>query len=149
LSGSTAWHGKVRARLYLRADPDNPGGRILEFKKNQYAPLGESVRLRLNDDGILFPQVQGESSDPKIVEERAEQVFLDLLDRYDQGGRSVTDKPGTSYAPAKFADEPEAKSARFNKKTMGAAMVRLFSTDQIRVVTEGPPSKKRSRIIRT
>jgi RecA-family ATPase len=146
-SGSTAWHGKVRARLYMRPDPKDPDARILEFKKNQYAKRGESIRLRF-DNGIYVPDVQPEAADPAAADQHAEQLFLQLLDRFEQAGRKVCDKVGTSYAPAKFADEPEAKAARLNKKALGAAMSRLFATGQIRVATEGPPSKQRSRIIR-
>src|SRR6516225_1738673 len=52
LSGSTAWHGAFRFRQYLTgvkvADGEQPDNdlRQLEFKKNQYGPLGESVVLR-------------------------------------------------------------------------------------------------------
>ncbi|MHC2464524.1 hypothetical protein [Bradyrhizobium embrapense] len=52
LSGSTAWHGAFRFRQYLKSvnaddgeQPDNDL-RQLEYKKNQYAPLGEGIVLR-------------------------------------------------------------------------------------------------------
>src|SRR4029077_2549607 len=51
ISGSTAWHGAFRFRQYLKGiktdegeQPDNDL-RELEFKKNQYGPLGESIPL--------------------------------------------------------------------------------------------------------
>lgn len=149
-SGSTAWHGKVRARLYMRPDPKDPDTRILEFKKNQYAKRGDSIRLRF-EGGIFVADdlpSDGDSGEPSAADQRAEQLFLDLLDRFDEAGRNVCDKPGTSYAPARFADEPEAKAARLNKKAIGAAMSRLFAARRIRVVTEGPQSKQRTRIVR-
>lgn len=154
LSGSTAWHGKVRGRMYLRAATENEGGgvadpdlRVLQFMKNQYGPLGESVPLRYRN-GVFVPEPRGGSLDPQIAQQRAEQVFLTLLDRFAQEGRNVTDKPGTTYAPAAFAEEQEAKAANLNKKTLGDAMRRLFNQKKIRIVTEGPQSRQRSRMVK-
>src|SRR6516165_5574841 len=52
ISGSTAWHGPFRFRMYLKSakpedgeQPDNDL-REIEFKKNQYGPKGESLILR-------------------------------------------------------------------------------------------------------
>jgi RecA-family ATPase len=152
LSGSTAWHGKVRGRMYMRAATDDEGGaadpdlRILEFKKNQYGPLGESIPLRYQN-GIFAPVPRGGSLDPQVAEQRAEQVFMSLLDRYTREGRNVTDKKGTSYAPAKFANEQEAKALNLNSKALEEAMLRLFRSTKINLVTEGPPSKPRTRLV--
>jgi len=49
LSGSTAWHNSVRARMYFKSAPsDNESNllRTLEFSKNNYGPIGEHVMLR-------------------------------------------------------------------------------------------------------
>jgi RecA-family ATPase len=152
-SGSTAWHGKVRGRMYLRAATRDEGGvadpdlRVLEFKKNQYGRLGDSILLRYKS-GVFAPEPRGGSLDQEIVDQRAEQVFLSLLDRFTKEGRNVTDKPGTNYAPAMFGKEMEAIDAKFNKESMAGAMRRLFASNKIRVVTEGPRSKQRSRIAR-
>ena len=154
LSGSTAWHGKVRGRMYLRAATQDEGGgltdpdlRMLEFKKNQYGRLSDSIPLRYKN-GVFVPEPRGGSLDPQIAAQRAEQVFLSLLDRFTKEGRNVTDKPGTNYAPAMFGKEMEAHDAKLNKEAMAAAMRRLFASNAIRVVTEGPKSKQRSRIAR-
>ncbi|MCA1512677.1 AAA family ATPase [Bradyrhizobium sp. NBAIM01] len=153
LSGSTAWHGKVRGRMYLRAATQDEGGvtdpdlRVLEFKKNQYGPLSDSMLLRYQR-GVFVPEPRGGSLDPQIAEQRAEHIFLSLLDRFTKEGRNVTDKPGTNYAPAMFGKEMEAHDGKLNKEAMAAAMRRLFASNAIRVVTEGPKSKQRSRIAR-
>ncbi|WLC19335.1 AAA family ATPase [Bradyrhizobium diazoefficiens] len=150
-SGSTAWHGKVRGRLHLRAankDEGDPDLRVLEYKKVQYGPLPPKLMLRYQN-GVFVPEAPGGSTDPQIVEQRAEQVFLDLLDRFTRQGRNVTDKKGTTYAPACFAKEREATSEKLNKVVLAEAMLRLFDAGKIRVVTEGPRSKQRSRIVRT
>jgi transposase len=54
---------------------------------------------------------------------------------------------GTSYAPAMFAEEPEAKTAKCSKEALAAAMRRLFTTEKIKVQDYGPPSHRRSRLV--
>lgn len=151
-SGSTAWHGKVRGRLHLRAANKDEGGsadpdlRVLEFKKLQYGPLPPKMMLSMQD-GVFVPAMAGSSTDPQIAGQRAEEVFMALLNRFTRDGRNVTDKKGTSYAPAAFAKEREAVSERLNKTALAEAMLRLFDSRKIHVVTEGPKSKQRSRIV--
>jgi RecA-family ATPase len=152
-SGSTAWHGKVRGRLHLRAPNKEEGGltdpdlRVLEFKKVQYGPLAPKVLLRYQN-GVFVPEMPGGSHDPKVTEEQAEQTFMALLARFTREGRNVTDKKGTTYAPACFAKEREATSQKLNKGVLTDAMLRLFDSGKIRVVTEGPKSRQRSRIVK-
>jgi RecA-family ATPase len=150
-SGSTAWHGKVRGRMHLRSATKDEGGtdpnlRVLEFKKLQYGALPPKLILHMQD-GVFVPATPGGSTDPKIAEQRAEEVFMALLDRFTREGRNVTDKRGTSYAPAAFAKEREAVSERLNKTALADAMLRLFDDRKIHVVTEGPKSKQRTRIV--
>ena len=146
LSGSTAWHGKVRGRMYLRPDAEDPELRILEFKKNQYGPIGDSIPLRYKN-GIFVPEPRGGSMDPEVAAQRAKEVFLKLLNRFTREGRNVSDKKGTTYAPAIFAEEQEAKAHKLNSKALNDAMRWLFADKKICVATEGPPSKPRSRLV--
>jgi hypothetical protein len=46
-------------------------------------------------------------------------------------GRTVCEKPGHSYAPALFSQEPEAKAAGLSKVALGDAMRRLFASKKI------------------
>jgi RecA-family ATPase len=52
ISGSTAWHGAFRFRQYLTGikpeagEQPNTDLRQLEFRKNQYGPLGETIVLK-------------------------------------------------------------------------------------------------------
>lgn len=149
-SGSTAWHGKVRGRMYMRAatkEEGDPDLRVLEFMKNQYGALAPKVMLRF-ENGIFVPEMRGGSTDPQVAAQRADEVFLNLLDRFGQTGRNVCDKRGTTFAPALFAKEKEATSQKLNKSALGDAMIRLFASGKIRVVTDGPTSRLRSRIIK-
>jgi RecA-family ATPase len=158
LSGSTQWHNTVRARAYFHRpksdDDDNDdddrqtddGRRELEFKKNQYGRLAKRVELRWSNGLWLPPAALGKAERQTEAERKAEDLFLRLLQRLDDQGRNVCAVKGVSFAPAIFADEPEAKRARISKKALTTAMSRLFEAKRIRVVTEGPPSKRRSRL---
>jgi hypothetical protein len=102
------------------------------FKKNNYGPISESVMLRYRN-GMFLP-VAGTSTgslDKLAQERRAEEVFFDLLARFTRENRTVGAKPGTSYAPALFAREEEAKKLVLSSKVLEAAMRRLFKAEKI------------------
>ena len=147
-------HGTARSEAGCTCElpPRTQGGaitpdlRVLEFMKNQYGALAPKVTLRF-ENGVFVPEMPGGSADPLVADQRAKQVFMNLLDRFTRGGRNVTDKKGTSYAPALFAKETEAKAVNLNSKALEGAMRRLFAENRIRVVTDGPPSKPRSKIV--
>ena len=66
------------------------------------------------------------------AEKAADHVFLALLTRLTLDGRAVSHKVGPNYAPAVFAQEPEAKSASVSKRRLVDAMRRLFHGKRIR-----------------
>jgi len=77
-------------------------------------------------------------------------LFLMLLDRWNGQGRNGSDKPkANSYAPGRFAEEPEAKADHVNKRELAEAMERLFRTNRIRSEPYGAPSRGWSRLVRT
>jgi RecA-family ATPase len=150
ISGSTAWHGAFRFRQYLAGvRPDSgeqPDGdlRQLEFKKNQYGPIGESIVLRYKG-GLFLPEGGLSNLDKAAREQKAEEVFLALLARYTNEGRNVSEKEtANNYAPNAFRKEKEAKGLR--KEELDAAMRRLFPAGKIHVDEYGPPSKRATRL---
>jgi RecA-family ATPase len=150
-SGSTAWHGAFRFRQYLKGvkadngeQPDNDL-RELEFKKNQYGPTAETIVLRYQR-GLFLPVPGMASLDRAAREVEADRVFLDLLRRFTAANRKVSDKTGTSYAPALFAQEEEAKQAALNSKAFEGAMRRLFAAGKIWNEPCGKPSRPSFRI---
>ena len=153
LSGSTAWHGAFRFRQYLTSvkpidgeQPDNDL-RELQFKKNQYGPLGENVVLRWRN-GLFLPEPGLSSLDKIARESKAEEIFIDLLKRLSAEGRNISHHANSNtYGPAIFAKEAEAKKIRLGKSELEAAMRRLFEAGKIRVETYGPPSKSYSRLV--
>jgi RecA-family ATPase len=136
ISGSTAWHGAFRFRQYLKGvkpdggeQPDNDL-RELEFKKNQYGPMGEKVVARYQ--GGLFLPVAGMTSLDKAKRELdAEAIFLELLRSFDTQNRRVSDKKSSTYAPAVFAEEELAKTAHLDSRALTDAMRRLFAANRI------------------
>jgi hypothetical protein len=110
------------------------------FKKNQYGPLGETITLRYQN-GLFLPE-----SGMMARQSAADRIFLELLRRFTAHGRNVSDKTGTSYAPALFAKEPEAKEIHLRRDELASAMRHLFATDKIIVEPYGRPSRPYTRL---
>ena len=152
LSGSTAWNASVRSRLYFKRavtskdeEPD-PDLRVLELMKSNYGPVGEKITLRWKA-GLFLPVAGTGSLDKMAAEQRAEHLFLTLLDRFNDQGRNCSDKPNApTYAPTMFAKEHEAKEQAIRKADLEAAMRRLFATDKIWLEPYGAPSKATTRL---
>jgi archaellum biogenesis ATPase FlaH len=146
LSGSTGWHNSVRARAYFKAGPGEDAGlRALEFRKNNYGPPDAPTILLRWANGVYVVETEG-SFEEIAAQAEMDQLFLKLLRRFAEQGRHVSDKPSSSYAPAAFVDDPDAKAARATKKKLAEAMARLFAAKRIRVVAFGRPGKSRSYI---
>jgi hypothetical protein len=60
--------------------------------------------------------------------------------------RNVSDKTGTTYAPALFAKEEEAKRILLNSKVLEAAMRRLFKAGKVWNEPNGKPSRLHYRL---
>jgi RecA-family ATPase len=149
LSGSTAWHNSVRARMYLKKAPgEDEALRALEVKKNNYGPVTETILLRWKNGVYVAEPGQG-TFEQLAREAEANQLFLTLLRRFTKQSRNVSDKTSPSYAPSLFAAEPEAKKSKpkVTAEALADAMRRLFAAGKIRVLSEGPPSRVRTRIV--
>ena len=154
LSGSTAWNASARSRLYLKRattakdeEPD-PNLRVLEVMKNNYGPVGETVMLRWSD-GVFLPAPALGSLEKLGREQKVGELFLMLLDRWNDQGRVVNDKKtSNTYAPNRFVDEPEAKADHVSKRELAAAMERLFRAGKVHVVPYGFPSRGWTRLER-
>jgi RecA-family ATPase len=148
LSGSTGWHNSVRARMFFKTattdqgeEPD-PELRELVFMKNNYGPIGARVVLRWKN-GVFVPEPGQGTIEKAVAERKAEGLFLMLLDRFG----AVTNKKGTAYAPALFAQEPEAKAARISKTALADAMGRLFAANKLHLESYDYPCRRRFRIV--
>jgi RecA-family ATPase len=152
ISGSTAWHGAFRFRQYLKGAKAESGEqpetdlRELEFKKNQYGPIGETVVLRYQR-GLFLPENGISSLDKLAREAKADELFLEMLRRFAGQGRNASDKPNSpNYAPNALADDPEAKKQGIRRADFKAAMSRLFNNGKIHVENYGRPSRPYSKL---
>jgi RecA-family ATPase len=150
LSGSTAWHNSVRGRAYFKIaatekdETPDPGLRQLEFQKNQYGPLPNSILVRWRD-GVFVTESGTGSLEKLAADQRADEVFITLLKQLEQQGRSVNDKPSSpTFAPKVFSEQPTANG--MNKKALAGAMQRLFAANKIRICEYGRPSRPNSKL---
>jgi RecA-family ATPase len=145
--GSMDWQNATRARLHLDSvtDEDGTGGRVLEVKKLNYGPTGEKVKLRW-EEGCYVLQGTEPAPAQAAAFNSADETYLVCLDSITAQGRRVSDSPSATYAPAIFADMPDARG--ITARGFKAAQDRLFSSGMIHIVTEGSASKRRRRIAR-
>ncbi|WP_127752680.1 AAA family ATPase [Devosia sp. 1566] len=156
-SGNTAWNNSVRSRLYLERvitkddnkvfEPD-PDARVLRTVKANYGRVGGEIALRWVD-GVLEAKAQPAISSlaQMSAENRADQIFLSLLARFEAEGRRVSPTPAApTYAPSYFAKHAGAEG--ITKRGLEAAMNRLFTAGKIRVAkSPGPPSKQTDIVV--
>jgi RecA-family ATPase len=148
LSGSTAWNASVRSRLYLdRAKDDgielDPTLRILKTVKANYGATGGEITMHWRE-GVFIADVQ--NFDEERPAEKAERVFLKLLDTFTEQKRYVSPKPSVSYAPKVFIGHPDCEGC--SKRALQAAMETLLRDCVIVVVEHGRPGKMTSRLER-
>ncbi len=142
-SGSTAWNNSVRSRLYLEVVDKDPDARVLKVVKANYGRVGESIAMRW-DDGVYALDSGPDPVVENVISSKADALFLELLALFGEQGQNLGVQPGTSYAPAKMAKHPKGKG--FSKDQFAKAMQRLLDAKRVTVVTEGPPSRQRSRL---
>jgi hypothetical protein len=128
---------KQSAGLYLKpAGSNDKTLRVLEVKKNNYGPVTDAIVLRWKD-GVYIVEAGKGTLQWLAAEQAIDHLFMTLLRRFAGQGRNVTDKPGTSYAPAQFAKQSEAEDAKITSKDFAKSMERLFEANKIKVVSEG------------
>jgi RecA-family ATPase len=153
ISGSTAWHNAFRFRHYLtvpKADDGQPPDtnlREVQFLKNQYGTLGQNMVLEYRN-GLFLPVAGTVNMSAAMRASKAEQVFMELLDRFTAEGRPVSDKPhANNYAPTCFAAE-KAAAQGLKKRDFKEAMANLFRGQKILNEPYGPASRGWFRLAR-
>jgi RecA-family ATPase len=142
-SGSTAWNNSVRSRLYLEIK--SPETRVLTIVKANHGKVGDKIEMRWKD-GIYVVDDGGDTVVETLLNSKIDKLFLELLELFTTQGQNVSTSSGKNYAPAKMAEHPKAKGV--TKKQLAASMQRLLDPKLIKVVTEGAPSKQRSRLVK-
>lgn len=151
MSGSTAWNNSVRSRLYFERitgdqnEDIDPDARRLSTKKANYGPVGGEILVRWQEG--VFQIEPGQSMtrlDKMAAGQKAERVFLKLLTAFDDQGRQVNHAGGSNYAPKLFAENPDSEGVK--KLGFRKAMDALLAAGAIKIVTDGPPSRRVSHI---
>jgi RecA-family ATPase len=121
--------------------------RVLEFKKNQYGPLGTSITLRYQS-GLFLPEAAISNSDALTRSAKAQDVFLELLRRFDRENRNFSDKKtAPNYAPTAMSKEDEARNARVTREDLRQAMLDLFKAETITNLPYGRGDRSSCKIV--
>jgi RecA-family ATPase len=145
-SGSTGWNNAGRWRNNFTKIRDDDGLRQFEVVKNNYGPDGEKVRLRW-DRGVFVPEGQGSTIQRAAAEAEVDNLYLTLLDTVTAQRRPVSPSTSSTYAPSVFEAMPAAGGCK--SRAFAAAQERLFARGAIVLEHVGPPSKRRTYIVRT
>ncbi|MFC3692654.1 AAA family ATPase [Chenggangzhangella methanolivorans] len=145
-SGSTAWNNSVRSRLYMDREPDrDPAARRLRVMKANYGSPGAEFRLRWEDGAFVAGPEANCPLVAKAEAEHVDRIFVDLLRKLTRQGQQVGSALARNYAPVVMAAHPD--SAGVNKIQFEAAMHRLLDSAVVHVSEEGPPSRRRRRLL--
>jgi RecA-family ATPase len=143
ISGSTAWHGAFRFRQYLSTPKADEGEqpdhdlREFEFKKNQYGPLGATIRLRYRG-GLFLPDAGTSRVEKAIREYEVDDIFLELLGRHEADNIRVSSREkANNNAPELFV----RAGAPATKNELRDSMRRLLASGRIFDKQYGSPSR--------
>jgi hypothetical protein len=156
LSGSTGWHNSVRARMYFRAakrkngdddvEPD-PNARELEFMKNNYGPVAETMKLEFHN-GIFRPRGSGSPYEDKTTRaKRAEDTFLSVFVKLQNQGKTdfSPKSKAEEYLPRQIARHPDGRE--FTVRDYAEAMEKLLATHKLHIIQVGSGQRKRDRVV--
>ena len=94
-----------------------------------------------------FPGQGEETPERAAADQKADHVFLQLLDKFVARGANVSANAGPTYAPARFAEEREAKTAKVSKAALKGAMNRLLDAGRIRSEPSGRGDGRSHRLV--
>ncbi|WP_165603152.1 AAA family ATPase [Devosia elaeis] len=149
-SGSTAWNNSVRSRLYLdlpSGDDVDPDMRRLGQKKSNYGPRDKQLFFRWADGAFVEVDTTRPNPASGLMNRKAEEVFVTLLSKLNRQGQRLSPSPSQSYAPRIMEMQPEAEGIK--KKAFAAAQQRLLDSGIIKIIEEGPASRRYKRLIVT
>ena len=152
ISGSTAWHNKVRARAYMKAmetergDEPDPDAKSIQFMKNNYGRQGDTLLVRWQR-GVYVLESAPNSLERLAEDQKVDFRFLQLLNQFHEQGRNLSDKKTAhAYAPKEFSEQKDRDGKRISKRHFEDAMQRLFEANKIHIENYGPASRGRARL---
>lgn len=142
-SGSTQWHNAVRARMYLHAlkpkDDEQPDSdvRQLEFMKNQYGPVSNTITLRYQA-GMFLPEKSPSTLEKLAREDTVKDLLLRLLRQAAADGVNLSANPtANNYLPSRLAKTAEAKDAKIRKPDFETAMRAMLDAGKLKTEDYG------------
>lgn len=141
LSGSTAWNGSVRSRLYMTrcvedGEEHDKNLRKLTVMKSNYGSTGDEILMRW-EDGFFTAEAEESGLDKVAMDAKADRVFMRLLDDCERQGRDLL--PKTIHTT--FARMPEREG--LTKSQFARAFERLLAAGVIKLEKDGPASRRR------
>lgn len=146
-SGSTGWSNSARARLYVdrpSGDGTDPDMRRLSVKKQNYGAAEGEIFFRWENGMFVEADSTKPSPTVSLMNKKADEVFLRLLSTFNRIGQPCSPSPSVTYGPKRMESHPDAEGIK--KKVFEQAMHRLLKSGEIKIVEDGPPSKRRSRL---
>lgn len=147
-SGSTGWPAAVRSHLFFDRvretdgrEVDTDARRLRNLKANYSRQGAGEIDVRWVD-GAFVAVDGGRQAEFGVAD--IDEVFVSLLRTYAARGRFVNSSGGTTYAPAVFVAEQEAKAHRLSKRDLRDAMNRLFAAGRITNATRMVDRKERT-----
>jgi RecA-family ATPase len=136
---------------YFRVDRvkanNAPPARIATWRRfiNVDLPNGDEV-------GVVepweFPGQGAQTPEKAAAEQKAEQLFLRLLDQATAEGSNISARGGPNYAPTRFARDRAAKAAGVSKAMLIVAMQHLLETGRIKSEPYGRGTRDLRRLVR-
>ena len=149
ISGSTAWHNKVRARAYMKAmetergDEPDPDAKSIQFLKNNYGRQGDTLLVRWQR-GVYVLESAPNSLERLAEDQKVDFRFLQLLNhsmnraatsatrrrrtptplRSSRGKKTATESglvSATSRAPCSVSSRRTKSTSRITDRHRGAA----------------------------
>ncbi len=143
LSGNTAWSNSVRSRLYLKTAENDDDARTLRVMKANYGPKDE-IKIRWAN-GVFGLDHGPDPVVGNMLDKKADELFIELLILLTGQGHYLSPSPSATYAPSTMAKHPKARG--YSKDKLATAMQRLLDGNRIHIAEEGPPSRKRKRVL--
>ena len=149
-SGNTAWSNSVRSRLYMQRIIDggyeaDKSARKITVMKSNYGETGLELVMKYNDGAFEY-EGQADSLDRMANDQKADTVYLRLLDQVTKVGMELSATGGANYAPTVFARQSDRDGV--TRAQFLAAQDRLLVKGELEIYETGPASKRRKKIRR-
>jgi len=119
--------------------------RKITVMKSNYGETGLELVMKY-DDGAFEYEGQADSLDRMANDQKADTVYLRLLDQVTKVGMELSATGGANYAPTVFARQSDRDGV--TRAQFLAAQDRLLVKGELEIYETGPASKRRKKIRR-